>query len=149
MKIFKQLRNRVNREISKTKNIYYTQYFDEYKNNTKKIWEGIREIMNLKNVSLKTSQLHIDGKIIDDDKDIATSFNTLFSKVGPITEENIPKIPNISSSKFLRDQNRITFVIAHVSMEEVLDVINLLQNKACNPYYSIPFKLLMLVTIKI
>ena len=38
-------------------------------------------------------------------------------------------IPNISP-KFLRDQNRITFVIAHVSMEEVLDVINLLQNKA-------------------
>ena len=29
-------------------------------------------------------------------------------------------------------------------MEEVLDVINLLQNKACSPY-SIPFKLLMLI----
>ena len=51
------------------------------KNNTKKIWEEIRKIMNLKNVSLKTFQLHIDGKIIDDDKDIATSFNTFFSKV--------------------------------------------------------------------
>ena len=98
--------------------------------------------MNLK-VSLKTSQLHIDGKIIDDDKDIATSFNTFFSKVGPTTEENIPKIPNIPP-KSLRDQNRIIFVIAHVSMEEVLDVINLLQNKACGPY-SILFKLLMLI----
>ena len=97
--------------------------------NTKKIWDGIRKIVNLK-VSLKTSQLHIDGKIIDDDKDIATSFNTFFSKVGPTTEENIPKVPNIPPSKFLRDQNRITFVIAHVSMEEVLDIINLLQNNA-------------------
>ena len=46
--------------------------------------------------------------------------------------------------KFLRDQNRITFVIAHVSMEEVLDVINVLQNKSSRPY-SIPFKLLMLI----
>ena len=100
--------------------------------------------MNLKKVSLKTSQLHIGGKIIDDDKDIATSFNTFFSKVGPTTEANIPKVPNISPSKFLRNQNRITFVIAHVSMEEVNDVINLLQNKACGPY-SIPFKLLMLI----
>ena len=82
--------------------------------------------MNLK----KVAQLHIDEKIIDDDKDIATSFNTFFSKVGPTTAENIPKVPNIPPSKFLRDQNRITFVIAHVSMEEVLDVINLLQNKS-------------------
>ena len=134
--VFKQLRNRINREISKAKIKYYTQYFDEYKNNTKKIWEGIRKIVNLK-VSQKTSQLHIDGKIIDDDKDIATSFNTFFSIVGPTTEENIPKVPNIPPS------NRITFVIAHVSMEEVIDVINLLQNKSSGPC-SIPFKLLML-----
>ena len=35
-------------------------------------------------------------------------------------------------------------MIAHVSMEEVLDVINLLQNKSSRPY-SIPFKLLMLI----
>ena len=76
--VFKQLRNRINREISKAKIKYYTQYFDEYKNNTKKIWEGIRKIVNLKKVSQKTSQLHIDGKIIDDDKDIATSLNTFF-----------------------------------------------------------------------
>ena len=56
--------------------------------------------MNLKKVSLKTSQLHIDGRIIDDDKDIATSFNTFFSKVGPTIEENIPKVPNIPPSRF-------------------------------------------------
>ena len=102
---------------------------------------------NQKNCEFKglseTSQLHIDGKIIDDDKDIATSLNTFFSKVGAATEENIPKVPNIPP-EFLRDQNRITFVIAHVSMEEVLDVINLLQNKSSGPY-SIPFKLLMLI----
>ena len=57
--LFKQLRNRINSEISKAKIKYFTQYFDEYKNNTKKVWEGIRKIVNLKNVSLKTSQLHI------------------------------------------------------------------------------------------
>ena len=92
-------------------------------------------------MSLKTSQLHIDGKIIDN-KDIATSFNSFFSKVGPTTLANTPKIPNISP-KFVRDQNKITFVI--VSIEEALGIINLLQNKACNPY-SIPFKLLMLIS---
>ena len=46
--LFKQLRNRINREISKAKIKYYTQYFDEYMNNTKKIWEG-----NQKNCEFK------------------------------------------------------------------------------------------------
>ena len=74
--LFKQLRNRINREISKAKIKYYTQYFDEYKNNTKKIWEGIRKIVK---VSLKTSQLHIDGKIIDDDKGKLLMLTSLMS----------------------------------------------------------------------
>ena len=54
------------------------------------------------------------------------------------------RYPTYHPLNFLRDQNRITFVIAHVSMEEVLGVINLLQNKSSGPY-SIPFKLLMLI----
>ena len=91
--LFKQLRNRINREISKAKIKYYTQYFDEYKNNTKKIWEGIRKIVNLKKVSLKTSQLHIDGKIIDDDKDIATSFNTFFQKLVQLLRKTSLRYP--------------------------------------------------------
>ena len=37
--LFKQLRNRINHEISKVEIKYYTRYFDDYKNNTKKIWK--------------------------------------------------------------------------------------------------------------
>ena len=98
--VFKQLRNRINREISKAKIKYYTQYFDEYKNNTKKIWEGIRKIVNLKKVSQKTSQLHIDGKIIDDDKDIATSFNTFFQKLVQLLRKTSLRYPTYHPLNF-------------------------------------------------
>ena len=72
--------------------------------------------MNVKKNSNKTSHLSIAGKIIDNETEIATNFNNCFVNVGPSTEDSIPKVPNVSPSKFLRNRNQIDFVIAHVSI---------------------------------
>ena len=48
------------------------------------------------------------------------------------TQNMIPKVPNLSP-KFLKNRNQIKFVIAHVSNEEVLDIINSLENKSTGP----------------
>ena len=88
--------------------------------------------------------MNIGGKIIDDDKELATNFNEFFVNVGPSTENAIPKVPNISPSKFLKNRNQINFVIAHISNEEILDIINSLENKSTGPS-SIPLKLLSLI----
>ena len=85
-------------------------------------------------------QLNIGGKIIDNNKEIATNFNNFFTNVGPNTENLIPKVPNISPSKFLRNRNQINFVIALVANEETLDIINSLENKSTGPS-SIPLKM--------
>ena len=71
-RIYNLLRNRVQRELKKSKQKYYAEYFAENVNNIKKTWEGIRKIVNIKNVSTKSSQLNIGGKIIDGDKELAT-----------------------------------------------------------------------------
>ena len=63
--------------------------------------------------------------------------------VGPRTEDSIPKVPNVSPSKFLRNRNQI-FVIAHVSNEEILDVIKSLENKSTGSS-SIPLRLLSII----
>ena len=44
--------------------------------------------MNIKNISTKSSQLNIGGKIIDGDKKLATNFNKFFVNVGSSTEKN-------------------------------------------------------------
>ena len=88
--------------------------------------------------------MNIGGKIIDDDKELVTNFNNFFVNVGPNTENAIPKVPIILPSKFLKNRNQINFVIAHISNEEILDIINSLENKATGPF-SIPVKLLSLI----
>ena len=99
--------------------------------------------MNLKKNSNRTSLLNVGGTVIGDNKEIATNFNNFFVNVGPYTEESVPKVPNISPSKFLKNRNQMKFVIAHVSNEEILDIINSLENKSTGPS-SIPLKLLSL-----
>ena len=85
-KNYNTLRNKVNREIHKSKKDYYSNYFQNNLNNSKKVWEGIRKIVNIKKVSAKTSQLKVGNKIIENDKELATTFNEFFVNVGPKTE---------------------------------------------------------------
>ena len=54
-------------------------------NNIKKTWEGIRKIANIK-MSMKTTQLNIGGRVIDDKTELAKNFNNFFANVGPNTE---------------------------------------------------------------
>ena len=85
-----------------------------------------------------------NGKFIDDDSKIATTFSNFFVNVGPGTENSIPKVPNISPSKFLKNRVQINFLIAHVSNEEIIDIIKSLENKSTGPY-SIPLKMLTVI----
>ena len=72
-RLYNSLRNRVNREIKKSKKKYYADYFNEHVKDIKKPWEGITKIVNLKKNSNRTTQLNLGGKIIDNDKEIATN----------------------------------------------------------------------------
>ena len=47
--LYNIFRNRVNRELKKSKKTYYAAYFEEHSKNIKEIWEGIRSIVNAKN----------------------------------------------------------------------------------------------------
>ena len=96
-------------------------------------------------MTAKPSQLNVGGNIIDDDKELASNFNHFFVNVGLNTENVIPKVPNISPSKFLKNRNQINFVIAYISNEEILDIINSLENKSTGPF-SIPVKLLSVIS---
>ena len=137
--------NRAAREIKKSKKKYYSEYFEMNKMNIKKIWSGIREIVNIRNnISTKITQLNINGKIIDNPKDVANQLNDFFVNVGPLTESSIPRSENISPNKFLKKRNQFDFFLAHVSHDEVFKIINTLQNKSAGPA-SIPVKLLKLI----
>ena len=113
--IYNRVRNRINRELKKSKKDHYKSYFEEHDTNLKKTWEGIRKIVNVKKpTNFSISQLNVKGKIVDDPTAIANHFNNFFVNVGPETEKSIPKVPHMSPDKFLKNRNQLKLIIAHI-----------------------------------
>ena len=88
--------------------------------------------------------MNIGGKIVVNAKEVASHFNKFFVNVGLSTEKTIPKVPEVLPSKYLRNRDQMNFIIAHISNEEILDIINSLENKSTGPT-SIPLTLLSLI----
>ena len=61
-------------------------------------------------------------RIIDKPIQIANEVNDFFVNVGPNTEKEVPKV-----------SNNFNFIIAHISNEEVLEIIKCLPNKSTSP----------------
>ena len=93
-------RNRITREIKKAKKVYYKNYFPGNINNMKNLWKGIKNILNInKKEDSRISQLSHNGKNINNNLDMANSFNEFFTGVGPKLNKQIP------NSNILRNPN--------------------------------------------
>ena len=143
--LYNKFRNKVNRELKKSKKEYFNQYFEDNKNDIKKTWTGIKNIINTKAIiTPKTSQLLVNGKIIDDPVDIANCENDFIVNIGHNIDKEIP-INNKSPDTFLKSRNNFNFLITFVTNEELIDIIKSLDcNKSSGPS-SIPTKLLLLI----
>ena len=143
--VYNRVRNSVSRQLEKSKKEHYEAYFDEHNTNIKKTWEGIRKIVNVKkSTKFSISHLNVNGKIVDQSIDIANTFNDFFVNVGPLTEKNVPKVPHMSPDQFLKNRNQFDFIIAHISVDEVVDIISALPMKSIGPN-SIPIRFLKIV----
>ena len=79
---YKKLRNKLNELIELSKKNYYGKYFTEHSNNIKKIWIGIKEIVNIKPKDNNApSCIEIGNQVITDNIDICNKFNNYFSTV--------------------------------------------------------------------
>ena len=83
-RIYNIFRNRVNRERKRAKENYYTNYFNENSKSSKKVWDGIKSIINTKSDKLtKINELKLNNRIIDNPREIAETFNNFFYKYRP------------------------------------------------------------------
>ena len=148
---YKLFRNRITREIKKSKKKYYKEYFENNISNMKKTWQGIKEIINMNNKSgPQINQLNYKGKFVDNNKDIANNFNDFFTNIGPILDNEIPvsQRPN-GSIVYLPPRIPHSFLISPTNPDEINDLINSLDDtKSCGPC-SVPTKMLKLVSKEI
>ena len=72
---YKILRNTINELVRISKKAYYESFFTEHNNNIKKVWQGIKEIVNIKSKNLNNPTcIEINNRIITDPQMICNSF---------------------------------------------------------------------------
>ena len=105
--------------IKITERNYYNDLMVKYKNNMKKSWRLIKEIINKKRADQSHGPFRIKNKMCTDKRTIAQSFNNYFLNVGPSLAEKIPNsnenpnqyIKNNSNSMYVRDVTQAEILI--------------------------------------
>ena len=119
---YNRFRNSVNNDIKQSKKAYYGQYFENCKNNMKKTWKGINDLIRSNNKSTKVNYILQNNQSITEPKIMANAFNNFFANVGPTIDKEIPKTP-ISPLSFLRNRVFNDFTFKETTISEVMTIV--------------------------
>ena len=80
---YKNYRNIIATLMKKSKQNYFTKYFESNIKNLKNTWKGIKSIISLKNsASSSPNLLNFNNELASDPLKLANVFNNLFSLIG-------------------------------------------------------------------
>ena len=143
---YKSLKNRITSLIYFSKKEHYTKYFNQYSKDIKKIWIGIKNIINIKTKDQGSPNcIEVNNELITDNKEICNNFNDYFSSVADnILAENKTPITK-SFDKYMPKPNPNSFVFEPCTPNEVFLLIGgLNKHKGTGPN-GIPTEILKLI----
>ena len=122
----------------KSKEHYYKEYFQENKNNSIKVWQGIKDIILIKKHNrVQPTFLKIDDSLNTNNKKIADEFNNFFGTIAQKIDQKTQK-SNKHFSNYLKNKNLSSLLLQPVSEKEIMSIIgNISTRKVVGPN-SIP-----------
>ena len=97
--------------MKKSKQNYFTKYFESNIKNLKTTWMGIKSIISLRNSASSSSKLlGFNNELTSDPLKIANVFNNYFSSVGEKTKSKI-RLSNKNYTDYLHGENFNSFLI--------------------------------------
>ena len=90
---FKIYRNKINHLLRISKKKYYNNDFIKHSKDSKRIWNGVKQIIYLKkNSNCNPTKIIYDGQELNDSKKIADAFGDYFANVEENLAREIPKV---------------------------------------------------------
>ena len=105
--VYKQLRNKVTKEIKVAIETHYRGLIEENKDNPKKMWKTINKVLDKSSQSITTSCLDVEGNRITKEADIAEALNHHFVTVGPKLAGKIEQWTNDDPLKYVVKQSSV------------------------------------------
>ena len=139
----KTYNNILKRNIRQAKILYYQHQFDQYKNNIKKTWGVIKELVNRRPMKNILPQYFIvDREVLTDKHVIANRLHTFFTNIGPKLASQIVTDGNSSYEDFLINPTLHEFSFNEIGEEDVVNVIDKLPSKTSSGVDGISTNLL-------
>ena len=85
--------------MDKLKNRYFVNKFSNNKNNGKKIWSTINDLLG-RNKCSKINMIELDDNEISDQKEIAKNFNEYFTSIAKKTQDKLDPPKKITITLF-------------------------------------------------
>jgi hypothetical protein len=131
---YKLYKNKLNHLIRIAERKYYHDLLTENRNNLRKSWQAINEVINCKRTAKKKiDSILINGKNSDDPIKIAEYFNRFFTNIGSELDKKIAKT-NTDPLSYLRNSSSNTIYLRPCNSEEINKIIENLKN--CAPGWN-------------
>lgn len=139
--------NILNKLIREAKSNYYGSKFDKYKNDSRKTWDTINEILHKnKTKSQLPNYFNINGDHISEPKVIADNFNSFFVNIGPNLANNIDINNKPSFESYLRNKPNTKFHFDVINKDTILKIMKNMKPKSSCGIDKMSLKLLKLGT---
>ena len=141
---YKNYRNIIATLMKKSKQNYFTKYFESNIKNLKNTWKGIKSIISLKSsASSSPNLLNFNNELTSDPLKIANVFKNYFSSIGEKTQSKIRLSKKTSDD--LHSDNLNCVFITHTNSEEVISIISSVSDNKSSGPNSIPTRILKLL----
>ena len=150
LKQCKLVRNEIVNLIRISKANHYKNYFATNNKDLRKIWTGIKEIINVKSKTFETPSCIVDNEhIISEPKEVASNFNNYFADVANKIVDARKYEGNTSFKDYLPCRPPNSFAFHPTDKDEIIKIISKLKTgKACGPT-SIPVDIFQLIQLEI
>ena len=140
-KEYQKLRNKLSHIIRESKKEHYNKYFEDNKQNAKKMWSGINDLTNKKS-DKRNNHIHlqIGDKIISKPKEVGNQFNKYFTGIATKMMKT-QKESKTDASEYLKNRVQNSFFITPTTEYEVTNIIKDLSDKKANDVFGFPIKL--------
>ena len=147
---YKAIKNQINDLIFYSKKDYYSKFFNEYSDNIKKVWQGIKGIINIKSKDQNSPNcIEVNKELVTDNTEISNEFNNYFSTVADnILQKN--KTPILKTfDKYLKNRNSSSFAYDLCTPNEVFLLIAELKSSKGTGPNGIPTEILKMINFAI
>ena len=126
---YKQYKNKLISLLKIEEKHFYQSQIVQNKNNLRKVWTIVKEVINKKRITRNSKQFVINDQVTMDPNVISNGFNNFFVNVGPTLASKIIT-DGISHRNFLTESLQTSFFLEPTTTNEIKAVISKLKNGA-------------------